>query len=167
MPDDTTAHDTSRTGMPRRTVLRGVAAAGAVGIATPLLAACGGGGDDSTSADAGGASPGSGGSAPEPSAGGGGGAKLTTTSAIPEGEGTVFKPQKIVVTQPTSGEFKAFTAICTHMGCTVDNVSDGTINCICHGSMYSISTGEVVHGPATQPLASIPITVKGKEIDLT
>jgi Rieske Fe-S protein len=166
MPDDNAAHETSRTGMPRRTVLRGVAAAGAVGIATPLLAACGGGGD-SSSADAGSPSTSGGGSAPEPSAGGGGGAKLTTTSAIPEGEGTVFKPQKIVVTQPTSGEFKAFTAICTHMGCTVDNVSDGTINCICHGSMYDISTGEVVQGPATQPLAPIGIAVKGNEIDLT
>jgi Rieske Fe-S protein len=162
MPDDKTTPDPRSTGTPRRTVLRGVAAAGAIGVATPLIAACGGGGSSSSSSPD--PSAGAGGSTP---GGSGGGTELTTTSAIPEGEGTVFRDQKIVVTQPQAGEFKAFTAICTHMGCTVDNVTNGTINCICHGSMYDISTGAVVHGPATQPLAPIDITVKGKAIDVT
>ena len=66
-----------------------------------------------------------------------------------------------MVTQPTEGEFKCFTAICTHQGCLVASVSDGTINCDCHGSKYSIETGEVEEGPATFPLAEVPITVSG------
>ncbi len=159
MPDDKTTPYPRRTGTPRRAVLRGVAAAGAIGVAAPLIAACGGGGGSSSSSP----DPSAGGSTP----GGSGGTELTTTSAIPEGEGTVFRDEKIVVTQPQAGEFKAFTAICTHMGCTVDNVTNGTINCICHGSMYDISTGAVVHGPATKPLAPIAIKVKGKAIDVT
>ena len=162
MPDDHTTSDPKSTVTSRRTVLRGVAAAGAIGVATPLIAACGGGGGDTTSPEPAASEPSS-----DTAPGGSGGTALTPTSAIPEGEGTVFRDQKIVVTQPKPAEFKAFTAICTHMGCTVDNVSNGTINCICHGSMYDISTGAVVHGPATKPLAPIPITVKGDQIDVT
>jgi Rieske Fe-S protein len=71
-----------------------------------------------------------------------------------------------VVTQPTSGQFKCFTAVCTHQGCIVSDVSDGTINCACHGSQYSIEDGSVVQGPATFPLSEEKITVTGDQISL-
>ena len=74
---------------------------------------------------------------------------LTTTSEIPVGGGTIFADEQVVVTQPTEGEFKAFTAVCTHQGCHVSSVSDGTINCACHGSQFSIDDGSVEPGPAT------------------
>ncbi|RVX42270.1 nitrite reductase/ring-hydroxylating ferredoxin subunit [Nonomuraea polychroma] len=94
------------------------------------------------------------------------GKALAATSDIPEGGGKVFKGQKIVVTQPTAGEFKAFTAVCTHAGCTVDDVSDNTINCPCHGSKFSIEDGSVADGPAGGPLAEKKITVDGDQIRL-
>ena len=70
----------------------------------------------------------------------------------------------IVITQPQSGLFRAFTAICTHEGCIVNSVSNGTINCPCHGSKFSIKDGSVVNGPAPSPLAAIAIKVEGTSI---
>jgi nitrite reductase/ring-hydroxylating ferredoxin subunit len=95
---------------------------------------------------------------------GGGGAALTATSKVPVGGGTVLTDQKIVVTQPKAGTFAAFTAVCTHLGCLVDSVSGGTINCPCHGSKFSITNGSVVNGPATSPLAAVSVKVKGSNI---
>ncbi|MFJ9567593.1 Rieske (2Fe-2S) protein [Streptomyces fuscichromogenes] len=94
------------------------------------------------------------------------GKALAQTGEIPEGGGTIFKDQKIVVTQPTKGRFKAFSAICTHMGCTVNQVADGTIDCPCHGSRFHIADGSVAHGPATRPLPAESITVSGNSITL-
>ena len=51
-----------------------------------------------------------------------------------------------------SGEFKPFSAVCTHLGCIVNKIGNGTIDCPCHGSMYSVKDGHVVHGPAPKPL---------------
>ncbi|GAA3824811.1 Rieske (2Fe-2S) protein [Sphaerisporangium flaviroseum] len=148
----------------RRAVMLGASGAGL----TAVLTACSGYGG-STTVD-------SGDSASEPeadsssnkggddAAGGSGG--LAKTSDIPTGGGKIFKKQKIVVTQPTDGEFKAFSAICTHAGCPVGSVSDGTINCPCHGSKFSITDGSVTDGPAKSPLKEKQITVEGDSISL-
>jgi len=92
------------------------------------------------------------------------GQELTTTADVPVGGGKIFKDEQVVVTQPKEGEFKAFTSICTHQKCPVANVSDGTINCTCHGSKFSITDGSVANPPATQPLAEKKITVSGNSI---
>lgn len=155
------------TDLDRRTVLRGVAVTGAIGTVGPLLAACGsdepdsGGGaaQDSPSPET--ESPTGSASSPES-----GGDVLASTGDIPVGGGAVFNDQQIVVTQPSQGEFLGFTAVCTHQGCTVNDVSDGTINCPCHGSMFSIEDGSVAGGPASAPLEEKPITVEGNEITL-
>ena len=97
-------------------------------------------------------------------AGGAASGTLAATSQIPVDGGMVIPDKKIVITQPASGTFKAFTAVCTHMGCTVGSVSGGTINCPCHGSKYSIKDGSVVNGPAPRPLAPIAIKVDGTSI---
>ena len=89
---------------------------------------------------------------------------LAATSAVPVGGGTVLTDQQIVVTQPTAGVFKAFTAVCTHAGCTVSKVENGTIDCPCHGSRYSVADGAVVNGPAQHPLEPIAITVSGGQV---
>jgi Rieske Fe-S protein len=145
-----------------RRTLGGLAAAG---VGLPLLAACSSDGPDTASDPAGGASGSTSGS---PGAkGGGSGGGLASTSDIKVGGGEIFADQEVVVTQPSAGEFKCFTAVCSHQGCIVSSVSDGTINCDCHGSQYSIEDGSVVTGPATFPLAAQPITVSGDEITLS
>jgi nitrite reductase/ring-hydroxylating ferredoxin subunit len=94
------------------------------------------------------------------------GTSLGSTSKVPVGGGNVFDSQKIVVTQPTAGQYKAFTAVCTHEQCTVGDVSGGTINCYCHGSKFSITDGSVVNGPAASPLAAKNVTISGDSISL-
>ena len=89
---------------------------------------------------------------------------LARTADIPVGGGKILTDKKIVITQPKAGSFGAFTAVCTHQGCTVGSVAGGTINCPCHGSKFSIANGSVVNGPATSPLAPVPIKVQGTSI---
>lgn len=93
--------------------------------------------------------------------------ELARTTDIPAGGGTIFKERKVVVTQPREGEFKAFSAVCTHQACIVATVENGTINCVCHGSRFRIADGSVARGPATRPLPAEQITVTGDSIRLT
>ena len=102
--------------------------------------------------------------APAGSAGSNGSAVLAKTTDIPVGGGKILAGPKIVITQPKAGSFKAFTAVCTHLGCTVGSVSGGTINCPCHGSKFSVTNGSVVNGPASSPLAPVSIKVQGTSI---
>ncbi|MFJ8922693.1 Rieske (2Fe-2S) protein [Streptomyces sp. NPDC102415] len=129
----------------RRTVL----SAGAAALVTGCGSSGGGGGG--------------GGESSPPASGGG---ELTRTSEIPVGGGTIFEDRKVVVTQPSAGEFKAFSAVCTHAGCIVSSVADGTIDCACHGSRFSVEDGAVEQGPATRPLPAERITVEGGSIRL-
>lgn len=161
-------------GIPASPTRRGVvAAAGGVGLAA-VLTACGSGSSSDDAADGSTSSQdpttGAASSAPsaDPSAaaGGGGGTALGKTSDIPVGGGKIFADQKVVVTQPTSGQFKGFSAVCTHQGCTVAKVSDGLIMCPCHGSEYKVADGSVAKGPATSALAPKQVSVSGDEITL-
>jgi Rieske Fe-S protein len=138
----------------RRTVIRsvGVIGAGVVGAAT--LAACGGGGDSASPASS-------------PASGAGVAGEAIKVSDIPVGGGKIFSAEKVVVTQPKAGEFKAFDATCTHQGCVVAAVANGTIDCACHGSKFDMATGAVTNGPATTPLPSKKATVSGDSITIS
>jgi nitrite reductase/ring-hydroxylating ferredoxin subunit len=85
---------------------------------------------------------------------------LATTDEIPVGGGMILTDLRIVITQPQRGEFKAFSAVCTHQGQTVGRVEDNTITCLFHGSQYDAATGKVTAGPATAGLAPFKIAVK-------
>ena len=131
--------------------------AAGVGISPAVLAACGGG-EDSGGTDEGldtGHTP----TAP-PSG------PLTKAADIPVGGGTIFRDEQVVVTQPTEGEFRCFTAVCTHMGCIVSSIEAGGIRCECHGSAFSVEDGTPVNPPATEPLAEFEITVEGDQISI-
>ncbi len=95
-----------------------------------------------------------------------GGTELGPAADIPVGGGKVFADKQVVVTQPAAGTFAAFSAVCTHQGCTVDAVADGTINCPCHGSKFKIDDGSVANGPASQPLPKKAVTVTGGKVTL-
>jgi Rieske Fe-S protein len=151
----------------RRGALAGIGVAGLAGT----LAACGG--SSGSSAGSASAAPAdssaagaSGASAAASSPASGGGTALGSTSEVPVGGGKIFTSEKVVVTQPTAGEFKGFSAVCTHLGCIVDQVADGTIDCPCHGSKYSIKDASVVAGPAPKPLPAKKIAVAGGKISL-
>ncbi|MEU4110515.1 Rieske (2Fe-2S) protein [Streptomyces sp. NPDC027717] len=141
----------------RRTLL-------ATGAATLAVCCVGCGDDGGSSSAAASTSPGESSSA---SSGSGDGRALGSVGEIPEGGGKIFTAEKVVVTQPAKGEYKAFSAICTHQGCTLNKVADGTVDCPCHGSKFRISDGSVAHGPATEPLAAKEIMVHGNSIHLS
>jgi Rieske Fe-S protein len=140
----------------RRAVLAGAAGIAAVSV----TAACGGNGSTDGSAGSGGNN-----------AGGNGGktganSSLPKTTDVPVGGGVVVAAADVVITQPSAGQFKAFSATCTHQGCTLADVSGGTINCGCHFSKFSATDGSVKNGPATQPLPAKKITVSGTSISV-
>ncbi|MGB0972566.1 MAG: ubiquinol-cytochrome c reductase iron-sulfur subunit [Mycobacterium sp.] len=125
----------------RKTVIAGAG----VGLGAAALAACSSGGDSGSGEN----------SEPE---------VLTHTADVPVGSGVIVGT--VVVTQPEAGDFKAFSAVCTHTGCLLNEVADGTINCPCHGSKFSLD-GAVLNGPAQRPLIPEDITVHGDSILLT
>ena len=150
----------------RRTVL-GVLGGGA---ATVLAGCADDGGSpsaDTTSSASGSASPGgstsgAGGGDDEGSAGGG--TALVAAADVPVGSGVILTDQEVVVTQPTKGTFLAFSAICTHQGCTVGTITGDQILCPCHGSVFSTEDGSVVQGPAKSPLPAVEVSVKGGQV---
>jgi Rieske Fe-S protein len=164
--DDRAAHPraahTHATGVGRRTMLTSVAVAG---VGVPLLAACG----SDSATDSASSSSSAAGDTSSPAAGdsrsaAGAGDALAATSDVAVG-GAVFLDQpSVVITQPSADDFHAFDRTCTHQGCPVTDLVDGNIHCSCHGSMFSATDGSVVQGPATQPLATVDITVSGGEI---
>ena len=118
-----------------------------LGVGVPLVAACG---SDEETADG----------ATTPSG------PIGKTSEVPVGGGKIFEADKVVVTQPTEGDFKAFSAICTHQGCVVAEIKGKDIDCNCHGSKYSIDDGSVVSGPAKKPLEPLKVTVDGDDLSV-
>ena len=127
----------------RRIVFHGF---GALGVAV-ALAGCGGGSEGSAPAAV-------------PTAG----STLATVDEVPVGGGIILGDEGIVITQPTQGDFKGFTSVCTHQGNTVTSVEGGLILCSFHGSSYSAATGQVEGGPAPSRLAEIAIKVDGDQV---
>ncbi len=137
----------------RRDAFRAAGTLGAAAAGLTALGACGGGAGDAVQSAA---------SSAAASLG-----EAIDAATIPVGGGTVFDGPKVVVTQPTEGDFKAFSAVCPHQGCTVGSVADGKITCPCHGSQFDITTGDVVTGPATSGLPPKTVTVGADGITVT
>lgn len=144
----------------RRTALRGAAVIGVCAAAS----ACGGGGDGSEGKPGSVSGVGIGNVGGEPAAAVG---RLGSADEVPVGGGRIYKAQKVVVTQPTAGEFMAFSAVCTHQGCIVSSVKGETIVCACHGSSFSIVDGAVLDGPAPAPLKERAVIESGGNLELT
>ena len=94
----------------------------------------------------------------------GAGRMLVAVDDVPVGGGVVLGKDRIVVTRPTANDVRAFSAVCTHQGCTVAVVAKGTIDCPCHGSKFDVGTGRVVAGPAPRPLPPIGVEVRDGQV---
>ena len=156
----------------RRTVLC-AGGAGAAGLCGFVLTGCSSGSSSSattsappstasasaeSSTSSGGATSGGGAT----SASSGGGEQVAKLSDIPVGGSisATLDGKPIILAQPSTGKVVAFTAICTHQGCTV-NPDGAVLRCPCHASTYDAFTGKNTGGPAQGPLAAIPVTVSG------
>jgi cytochrome b6-f complex iron-sulfur subunit len=87
-------------------------------------------------------------------------------SALAPNSGKVipFGAQPAIVVRTQEGELRAFTAVCTHLSCTVQYRSDlQQIWCACHNGHYDL-TGRNVSGPPPRPLRSFDVAVKDDEI---
>lgn len=152
---------------------RALAGATGVGVALPVLAACG---DDGATAEP---TPGASTSssvptsdvpsssstaAPSESASAAAPEGVVATADVPVGR-VILADEQVVVTQPTEGELKVFSSICTHQGCPVTGISD-VISCTCHGSTFDLATGDVLGGPAPSPLPAVDFSVEGDQVVL-
>jgi thiosulfate dehydrogenase [quinone] large subunit len=92
------------------------------------------------------------------------GTAIGNTSAVPVGQAGRFIDPKTGgqawLVRPASNQFVAFSATCTHAGCTV-GFDAGTMEfvCPCHGGSFSARTGQVLGGPPPSPLPSIPVHI--------
>ncbi|WP_406860244.1 Rieske (2Fe-2S) protein [Streptomyces sp. HUAS MG47] len=129
----------------RRTVLKGAALAGAAGLG---VAAC------STESKLGHAKN------PTPTAP----VELGAASEVPVGGAKLYREQRLMVHCPAQGQYKAFSAQCTHAGCVLDKIEDNEGNCPCHGSRFDVTTGKSLKGPATAPLPAVPVKVVGGKL---
>ncbi|WP_052488600.1 Rieske (2Fe-2S) protein [Streptomyces sp. 150FB] len=130
---------------PRRSVLKGAALIGVAGLG---VTAC------STESKLGHAqtpTP----TAPEP---------LGSADQIPVGGAKLFREQRVVVYCPSKGQYKAFSAQCTHAGCLLEKLEGTVGDCPCHGSRFDVTTGNPVHGPATVPLLAVPVRYDGTNL---
>ncbi|MER5761168.1 Rieske (2Fe-2S) protein [Streptomyces sp. NPDC002082] len=132
----------------RRTVLKGAAAlAGAVGAGAALTACS----TESKSGNGGPAVP------AEP-------VELGAAAEVPVGGAKLYREKKLIVSCQEAGQYKAFSAQCTHAGCVLDKIVKGEGNCPCHGSRFDVTTGKVLQGPATDPLPEVPVRAEGGKL---
>ena len=138
----------------RRSVLRGVAVTAVAGVAGYAVAA---------TSDAAGAR------AATTAANGYGAdeqtrSRLAALADIPAGGGLILDDARVVLTRAEDGEVLAFSATCTHQGCTVSSIEQGLIVCPCHLSRFDLATGAPVSGPARRPLPPAAVEVTGEEV---
>ncbi|MFJ9027053.1 Rieske 2Fe-2S domain-containing protein [Streptomyces sp. NPDC102274] len=129
----------------RRTVLKGAALAGVAGLG---VAAC------STESKLGHAE------TPTPTAP----VDLGAAAEVPVGGAKLYREQRLVVSCPAKGEYKAFSAQCTHAGCLLEKLEGTVGDCPCHGSRFDVTTGAAIQGPATASLPEVPVTAEGGKL---
>lgn len=156
--------ETPSTTVSRRGLL--VAGMGAAGV---LVSGCAdgpdGGGAGTGSAGGYGVPEGGGGGGATGEAGGAGGDQLTSLSEIPIGAAVAVEDPEgnpVIVSRTGEDEVVAFSAVCTHQGCTV-RPQGSQIRCPCHGSTFDL-TGDNTGGPAPEPLPEVAVRIEGDDV---
>ena len=130
------------------------------GAGALVLAGCAPGGDGAGESSGG---SGDSGSSPTPSAAAG--EDVAALADIPVGGSisATIGDEPVLLAQPTAGDVVAFSAICTHQHCVVAPAGE-RFECPCHGSAFDAATGEVLNGPALEPLPSVAVSVDGDRV---
>jgi nitrite reductase/ring-hydroxylating ferredoxin subunit len=91
---------------------------------------------------------------------------VAKTTDIPIGSGKKFDVEgvQILITQPRAGEFRGFSAVCTHAGFVMSNMANSEIKCDNHGAVYSADDGSVLSGPAPTALGKVTVTIEGDDV---
>jgi nitrite reductase/ring-hydroxylating ferredoxin subunit len=88
---------------------------------------------------------------------------------VPEGEMRQFQVGgEDVAVANVDGELHAFSDVCTHMQCSLveGDLEGTTVTCMCHGSEFDVTTGDVLGGPATEPVQTFELAVEGDELKI-
>ena len=151
---DEEASDGRRRGLTRRTAL---AFGGAGALALAGCAADGGDADAAATGDSGATS--------TPGASAAARREVAALADIPVGGSisAMIGEDPVLLAQPTAGEVVAFSAICTHQKCVVAAAGE-RFECPCHGSAFDAATGDVLNGPALEPLSPVAVTVEGDRV---
>ncbi len=135
----------SVSGASRRAVVGGIVG---LGVGVPLVAACG----SDEKSDSGDTSTASG--------------TIGKASEVPVGGAKIFTAEKVMVSQPSQGDFRAFSTICTHQQCAITELKGQEIECGCHHSRFRVADGSVAKGPANKPLSELKVTVSGGDLSV-
>ena len=151
--------DVEVTAVDRRTLLRAACA----GCAALGLAACGGGSSSASPAQA----------SPDVTTSTGSGSSragskkvIAKLADIPVGGSASAKSpagKPLLLARPTATTVVAFSAICTHQGCTVEPAGNH-FGCPCHDSVYDAFTGKNISGPAPRPLSPFAVAISGEDV---
>jgi Rieske Fe-S protein len=136
----------------RRTVLTTGAAVAGAAVGAAALTACGSSSSNSAT-----------GGAPAPIAAG---TPLVALADVPVGEAKAAKApdgSDVIVSRTSESAVAAFSAICTHQGCTV-TPKGADLVCPCHNSVFNALTGEVKQGPANKPLPAVQVKVENGQV---
>lgn len=129
----------------RRSLLCGAAAAGVTGLG---LTGCAGSGEEWPKSPA----------AATQAVG------LGKADEVPVGGAKLYRDDRLLVSQPEAGDYRAFSAVCTHGGCVLSSVKELEADCACHGSRFDAGTGAVLRSPATTDLPEYPVKLKGGKL---
>ena len=104
------------------------------------------------------------------SAGGSGRVQIGTAADFPAGQGKVVpvNDKPVIVVNTAQGGLKAFSAICTHLGCIVEwDQNRQFILCPCHDGRFNAVNGAIISGPQPAPLPPLALTVEDDVVYVT
>lgn len=96
--------------------------------------------------------------------------RVADAGDVPEGEVTAYSvADRQVAVANVEGSLHAFDDTCTHQGCSLaeGELDETTIECPCHGSQFDVMTGEVLEGPATEPVDVFEVREEAGELQVS